>query len=902
MITNAEGADKSPDQPHSPQSFNPADFPLTEQDCIELRDKRGLSEGTVAAAQLGSVRNQRDLDRLGIEMPFDELPSTVLIPYPPARGDGTMQFRLHKRSVRNACYTPYTTPPRASEQMVVAESEFKALAAWQLGYNAIGLQGIESHTRQINMIADAARSLGCDSVVMVLDTVRDVDDHFHICIDRPEPLAALTYAYGLELLDIKVTIAELPKQYLTEKFDSDERKYLRADIDGALAAGMTSSEFAGIITTARTVADFPVPVKLKAAGIWRAQGQQIFNDLSLLDRLLGTASLQERHEALGAIAKGARTIAFNDATKVYDFALLNTVADQLKRLFKKYLPGLHIEDVRQLLSRTTKKVLSILSLEDIGLVVVEYKVFHPISRGQENVELQLVANFTVEEIRTGEVNFVDRPPRQIHQVHVKQGTEGRERQLEVQGSIFDAKNFLNAGGGHLSIASPAGFMAYMAYQVDHAKIQRFDHSCDRTLLVGAAFDDGGKLVPNDNIAFPHETEECAYHLHRFTEEGDISVFSMMAKLFTDSSVVVIMLMGLGSIVKLALGWAFPHTVVESIAGSGKTTLKEEFQRVFDWVERSGPSEFTTSYRTKKTFANCVLPIQIDEVGRVHDRARSNMVEVLNLAFNKHVTTHGDKDKTFVVCAPGILYGQDFGVEDVALNSKIVRVSLDPSKKDPEALKVLRQAGVVWPMKKWVAFVCEYANRHDLQSIVNTHRDRLRERVPMEKVAQSSDIDRVFWNYSVILAIADVVHDFGVEVATESLFDYVASLVTQHLQFMSGAGGDDDRSTTALQFMQDLLLAIQMPAATNTLIFDLEDDGLYFKTQNALDYLRGQGKRYDVTCFRRLQAMLVREGLVKPSQPHRHKGSQTRFALATRAILTQLGFEYDVGVRSAVAHL
>lgn len=175
MISDAESRSNNFGTPGVITRIDPADFPLTVQDQYELRENRGFSNETIAVARLGSVHNQGDLDRLGIDAQFEQLRSTIIIPFPPTDADGRYSFCLHKLNIAGAALSLYLAPPCGSRELILTEAPFKALAAFQLGYNAVALRGIESHINRIDEIVAAARSMNCDEIVVFLDTVEEID-------------------------------------------------------------------------------------------------------------------------------------------------------------------------------------------------------------------------------------------------------------------------------------------------------------------------------------------------------------------------------------------------------------------------------------------------------------------------------------------------------------------------------------------------------------------------------------------------------------------------------------------------------------------------------------------------------------------------------------------------------
>lgn len=163
MITEGEEPRKSrsAESVEPIHRIDPQGFPLTECDRLELRERRGLSDETIRFCRLGSIQNQTQLAQLQLDWDLDNLPSTIVIPYiATADAAGLCLFRFHRRSLPGSSLPPYVLSRPDAKDIVLAESEFKAAAAWQLGYAAIALQGIWSHIRRVDEIVELARKLG----------------------------------------------------------------------------------------------------------------------------------------------------------------------------------------------------------------------------------------------------------------------------------------------------------------------------------------------------------------------------------------------------------------------------------------------------------------------------------------------------------------------------------------------------------------------------------------------------------------------------------------------------------------------------------------------------------------------------------------------------------------------
>lgn len=492
----------------------------------------------------------------------------------------------------------------------------------------------------------------------------------------------------------------------------------------------------------------------------------------------------------------------------------------------------------------------------------------------------MIANFTVQNIRSGVAGFVGAHQVPLHVVEVKCST-GEGYSAEISGSPYDGVAYMKASKGKLTVPDGKLFKAYLAHKIERDGIQVQDASVDRVFLVGAFLDNNGKLIPSDSVTFPQGREECWYHQHTFAPSGSRKIFHRIAKLQRGDAARVVEVWGLGTAFKPALGWAYPHCAGLGESGTGKDTICTFFRERLGWPSIAGPTEFATAYRSKKAVANAVMPIQIQEIGRMDHRARRYFVEVANLAYNLHPTTHGHLDKTFSLCAPLLVWGQDLGIEDVALSAKMIRVPLKREDKDPDALRRLRRRSYEWPMRSWIEFLCNWAAQQDVRALVEDKAAWLQSKVDDGSYEWTSNTDRTFWNYGILLVVAEALTAFGVPVSIDRA---VVELVEHHVVEIAR-----NRSTIARQVIRDLLIEIQRPDARGSFIHDLNVNGLFFKPENALKELRCRGYEYDISEPRTLINMLKEEGIGTPSVLHWVGRNQSRYFHIPAAKLAEFDF-------------
>jgi len=254
---------------------------LSDEDAEWLRQERGLDRDVLDEMKIRSVGRELkfilkdpeaeygakalyDVGLYGEKMvPYQPLTGVVwkdeaevpyrgpLIPYLDLNGS-VFFLRAHKYSLRKAqrthgqhIYVPPRTRTMLAEgdgTLVVAESEFKAVASTVFGVPAIGLPGINTFTGdQFPRLVDFLRALqGLAKLIIVFDQELKTDPNLRNY--KPNPLNAWDTPYWAiwlaeqlySDLDVPTRVGVLPADWMSEG---------KIDIDGALAAGRSAAEY-----------------------------------------------------------------------------------------------------------------------------------------------------------------------------------------------------------------------------------------------------------------------------------------------------------------------------------------------------------------------------------------------------------------------------------------------------------------------------------------------------------------------------------------------------------------------------------------------------------------------------------------------------------------------------------
>ena len=241
---------------------------LTDKHREELRKKRGFTDATIDACGFFSAGPQLKtaieslVKEYGVEVMVSAGLYTaktsppqvasqwtgdgIVIPY--RNGEDVVYLRTHKygpSGVPVQLYLPSGNVPAG--KVVIAESEFKAAAAHQLGFPAIGLPGIWSFTKnKWSELQTACKNAGVEEVVICFDNENKADptsDRF-----KPDPMKRYDAEFCGYLLGslfkkggITARIATLPDTW---------REGGKADIDGAVAQGKGRADFEAVFAAA----------------------------------------------------------------------------------------------------------------------------------------------------------------------------------------------------------------------------------------------------------------------------------------------------------------------------------------------------------------------------------------------------------------------------------------------------------------------------------------------------------------------------------------------------------------------------------------------------------------------------------------------------------------------------
>ncbi len=246
---------------------------LTDVDREVLKQKRGFTSGIIDELQFRSARpsNKKIINDLkekygnkklieaglferkkdGKILPCNQLTQKhrVIIPYIDKDNQITL-LRPHKLGLKGVYVQPYCkyiTNKSNNETIILAESEFKAAAMYQLNIPVIGIPGIMSFSgTHYSRLVDLLNEFNIKNVIICFDN--EVKDNPEYDNYKPDPTKRYDtqyytwlMGYKLHKSDFKTKVAVLPDSWMING---------KIDLDGALAAGHTKKEFEEVFSNA----------------------------------------------------------------------------------------------------------------------------------------------------------------------------------------------------------------------------------------------------------------------------------------------------------------------------------------------------------------------------------------------------------------------------------------------------------------------------------------------------------------------------------------------------------------------------------------------------------------------------------------------------------------------------
>jgi hypothetical protein len=262
-----------------------------------------------------------------------------------------------------------------------------------------------------------------------------------------------------------------------------------------------------------------------------------------------------------------------------------------------------------------------------------------------------------------------------------------------------------------------------------------------------------KLVVNEgkDCFFTDPAQQCPYNNFIFPR-GPVrdasTVMQAYQSTFLQNAAALPLVWVLGAQLKIFLGF-WPHMIMQSGKGSGKSTLIKRLERSTGMKMFSGQS-VATEFRLLTSVSATSHPVGWEEISARKMDIINRAVSLLQEAYNYTETTRGAALTPFLVSAPVLLAGEDVPVD--SLTGKTVRTDLS-GKKGP----IMPDGLPTFPMYAWINWLAKLGKNRVLdvyQQCYTLCKKMCRAR------ADDSGAQRMITNYSGLLCAWRLLGSFG----------------------------------------------------------------------------------------------------------------------------------------------
>lgn len=294
-----------------------------------------------------------------------------------------------------------------------------------------------------------------------------------------------------------------------------------------------------------------------------------------------------------------------------------------------------------------------------------------------------------------------------------------------------------------------------------------------TNFVGLAYREG-RLVVNEgpNCYFTQPEQQCPYHNLIFpsgsAQDARVVIRAYQAT-FQRSAAAIPLVWGLGGHLKVLLGF-WPHLMMQSSKGSGKSTLIKRLERTIAMTMFSGQS-LQTEFRLLTSISHTSHPVGWEELSARRQEVIDKAVGILQECYQYTVNRRGPDLTEFLLSAPVLLAGEDVPIR--SLIGKVVRTELS-GKKGP----LMPEDMPRFPVRQWLEFLSKF-NRAQVSELYEKRRIYC-----LDQSRASGEDDgavRMAGNYAAILTAWRLLCEFAdMEVTEGNLREDVIAEMNAHI--------------------------------------------------------------------------------------------------------------------------
>lgn len=228
-------------------------------------------------------------------------------------------------------------------------------------------------------------------------------------------------------------------------------------------------------------------------------------------------------------------------------------------------------------------------------------------------------------------------------------------------------------------------------------------------FVGLAYREG-QLVVNEgaDCYFTEPEKQCPYWNMSFptgTTRDARAVITAFQSTFKSNAGLLPLAWSLGGHLKALLGF-WPHMMIQSDKGSGKSTFVKRLERAIGMTMFSGQS-LQTEFRLLTSISHTSHPVGWEELSARRQEVIDKAVGMLQENYQYTVTRRGTEMTEYLLCAPVLLAGEDVPVR--SLLGKIIRTDLT-GKKGPMMPDDLPR----FPVRGWLEFLTRLSRNEVLE--------------------------------------------------------------------------------------------------------------------------------------------------------------------------------------------
>lgn len=218
-------------------------------------------------------------------------------------------------------------------------------------------------------------------------------------------------------------------------------------------------------------------------------------------------------------------------------------------------------------------------------------------------------------------------------------------------------------------------------------------------FVGLAWRNGKPVVnEGPDCYFAEPEKQCPYHNLTFPtgHRGDArKVIAAYQATFQQNAASILLVWGLGGHLKAYLE-KWPHAVLQSSKGAGKSTVVKRLERTMAFTMFSGQS-LQTEFRLLTSISHTSHPVGWEELSARRQDVIDKAVSMLQESYQHGVTRRGTDMTEYLQCAPVLLAGEDVPVK--SLTGKVIATDITGQQGDMIPNDLPR-----FPVRNWLQFL------------------------------------------------------------------------------------------------------------------------------------------------------------------------------------------------------